>query len=957
MAKRAIATPASPWDVGCKVTTFIGGYAAMSAMRDALEALISDAKSSSNPAGSKGHVYIADWRFNCQRDLSSENSWKTGFWGDANTAVKDQTAIGLILRLMQAGVIVRILVWLPTKVAEKAANLTPHIVDHTYLWHVVQRESARLSANLAVPLGIVGLDKRTATGSLAGAHHQKMLLIRSPNPNLNVAFCGGVDLAFTRRDAPSDPTSFTPETVLGGDWQSGVIPKPYKMPPGIIWPPDGGTTNYTSAIKTAPWGVQDTQGPDLPTTTDTEDVCQAIGGQWNGTKCSYQRPDGKPSNVYGDGYQVWHDQHLKLEGSIVSTLEWQFAERWIDSPVMETLAVRGLEWLFGLDPFQLTENVLSGSVAFSTELAYAPSGGLTENSQIKPLETPVDIAASFGPSVVQMWRTIPMRTRTTDLFRGGNPDGREGAGEFTIMAGISKAVSAAKELIWIFDQYFWSEPLARLINYRLQNTPTLCVVIILPPHADSTFPEIHLARQLALTELTQGLTAAQRSRVAVYNMWNAQAASPADGFGIYVHAKSHTYDGALLVCGSANMNRRSLTCDSELACAIVDSDLVAAHQQKLWNMLFANVAGAAWPSPAPDFNNSTGGGVKFLAQFQTAAASSGSYLIVDPWDDNNPLNPNHKPVALPNGVPRPPALLGPKYEIFYNGALDPGSLVPEVENDIVDPSGTLPPQPARLDDVVKVVEDFVPGSPPRYPGRRQAGVLTEQLIHMAGIQYTDGGYEFTETAQWWKQVCAGLPCFLQIGWPGYETAVIDNIQIGGQAVVLQLWMGWCQRFLRLPGMPGGVGAEVGVYRRIQGKLPEFLKQTGATDFVQKYLSKAPPMPAGQQSYWDKLQQTADVWWPFPELNASIDFILTNRATGQVFFSAGIESTYWLCKWMTPDDYDKYAMANQGPARMPPGQQIAGWQIADWQLDFMVAGQAFSWTLGDGKVMFPKYPYQ
>jgi hypothetical protein len=70
-----------------------------------------------------------------------------------------------------------------------------------------------------VPLGIVGLDKRTADGAIASAHHQKMMAIRSPA--IDVAFCGGVDLPFTSRDAVTDPPNFTAETILNGDWRSG----------------------------------------------------------------------------------------------------------------------------------------------------------------------------------------------------------------------------------------------------------------------------------------------------------------------------------------------------------------------------------------------------------------------------------------------------------------------------------------------------------------------------------------------------------------------------------------------------------------------------------------------------------------------------------------------------------------------------------------------------------------
>jgi hypothetical protein len=171
MAARAQTPGAVEWDVGCKVTALIGGYRAMCEMRDALEQVITDATTGANkalPAGQRGHVYIADWRFNCLCDLSDSNAWGTSSWASLKQPYKplakplDQTAIGLVLRLMQAGVIVRILVWLPVWTQSMAADLGPHIADHNYLRDIVSAENDRLMRTLnpapSVPIGIVGLD-------------------------------------------------------------------------------------------------------------------------------------------------------------------------------------------------------------------------------------------------------------------------------------------------------------------------------------------------------------------------------------------------------------------------------------------------------------------------------------------------------------------------------------------------------------------------------------------------------------------------------------------------------------------------------------------------------------------------------------------------------------------------------------------------------------------------------
>jgi hypothetical protein len=950
MAGRAKSTPSQPWDTGCKVTTFVGGYAAMSAMRDALEIVISAAKASSNPFGSRGHVYIADWRFNCQRDLSSTNSWKTGAWGSATSSIVDQTAIGLVLRLMQAGVNVRILVWFPTLVENVAGKLFGHVLDHTYLWSVIQKENDRLVTlhSLTTPIGVVGLDRRTADGSVSGTHHQKLVVIRSPT--LDVAFCGGVDLAFTRRDAPEDPATFTAETVLDGDWQSGTtMPSVSLIPPGIIWPPDA-STDYSSAAAVKPWPATFAQGSDLPTTSDSSEVCTAIGGTWNGTSCSYKYPDGAtgPAGpIYGATNQYWHDQHLQLEGSIVETLEWQFWERWVDPERMDDRIVQLILKL--KDPLRLTDNLRTGTVLFSTDKALTLDGvTITVNSKVVPLDNPVPIATSVGPSVVQMWRTIPMRDRPAGaLFDDG---------EFTIMAGIANAISKANELIWIFDQFFWSEPAARLLNYRLTTTASLHIIIILPPHADSTYREEHLLRQLALTELTQGLTSDQRTRVFIYDMWHMVDQDPAHGSGIYVHAKAHTYDGALLVCGSANMNRRSLMCDSELACAVVDPDLVKDHQRRLWKMLFKDTptgGDVTWPDL--DLNQS-GNGALFFAKFLQAAGAPGAYLVPDPWDDANPLNqpfitselPAPAPIVkLPNGVPRAVALLGPKYEATCGVALDPSSLVKKAEDDVIDETTQIA-RPVRLDEVVARVE----GGGSSY--RQRTSPFRGEIINLAGVVYTDGTYGYTETAAWWKQFCAGLPCFMLLGWPDYETAIFDNIPIDGQNVVLQLWRGWCQRFVGLKGMPGGIGAEVGVYRRIPGQFQKFLHDYGLDGVVnqvasqKRWIDEFGWIPDGYLT--DKFYQLTDAqtWWPFTELNAKVEFTLRNPTTNQVLFSAGGENTYWLCKWMLPEDYTNKVKAD--PSRQAPAMS------KDYTLEFTVTGKSTSfsgtWATGDGRPTWP-----
>lgn len=654
MAGRATQPASPPWDTNCLVTTLIGGYAAMCAMRDALQSAIDAAKTSALAFGQRGHVYITDWRFNCQRDLSDANSWGTNTWdappGSLNahpSATNDYTALGLVLKLMQAGISVRIMVWLPSKLSEIGAG-APHVEDHFYLAHVVAKENARLmSANgLSVPIGVVALDARTSEGDTmlrlggSGAHHQKTMVIRV-DPH-HVAFAGGVDLAFTRRDAPNaPPAGSAPVTFNAGDWQSGGgIPNLKEVwPPGsTIWPPETGV-DYSSLAAVPP--PADKQPSDLPE-NDTSNPGQLI---------------------YGATNQSWHDQHLQLQGPVVQTLEQQFCERWVDTCRSYDLS-NPPAWRVG-------------QVIFSTTAAFTSSG-------VTPLESPATATSPAGASsTVQMLRTIPWReSRTGPPFRQG---------EFTVMSGVSKAVGAAKHLIWIFDQYFWSLPLARQLNFQLSFNDDVYVIVILPPYADTQQGTIHRARQLAINALMTGNIAPQRA--AVYNLWHPGAAGQARG--IYCHAKVQIYDGDLMICGSANMNRRSFNCDSEIACSVLDSAVVGQHQRNLWQLLFGSVAGSAGQWPAPDFTSTTAGR-DFFQAFQTAAKDSDSFLIPDPSLQSNPTLPTG--VEYPLDWPPP----SPKFDLLYGKALDPSSLDLRIESWVWD--SVLPRQP-RLDDVVKRIED------------------------------------------------------------------------------------------------------------------------------------------------------------------------------------------------------------------------------------------------------------
>jgi phosphatidylserine/phosphatidylglycerophosphate/cardiolipin synthase-like enzyme len=122
-------------------------------------------------------------------------------------------------------------------------------------------------------------------------------------------------------------------------------------------------------------------------------------------------------------------------------------------------------------------------------------------------------------------------------------------------------------LIYIEDQYFWSVEIARLLAEALRRQPGLQVIAVVPcyPDKDSKLsgpPSRHAqARAIAIVQKAGG------ERVGIYDIEN-ESDTP-----IYVHAKVCVIDDVWATVGSDNLNRRSWTHDSELSCAVIDSEL------------------------------------------------------------------------------------------------------------------------------------------------------------------------------------------------------------------------------------------------------------------------------------------------------------------------------------------------------------------------------------------------
>lgn len=226
---------------------------------------------------------------------------------------------------------------------------------------------------------------------------------------------------------------------------------------------------------------------------------------------------------------AWHDVQAALSGPVVHDVETTFRERWEDATPLT------------LNPGRSLSSFLQG-----------------EDQQPRPLgeQWPAPAPVPGATSAVQVVRTYPAILPKGYDFA---PDG-----ERSIALANSKAVALATRLIYVEDQYLWSSEVGKHFADVLDANPDLRMLIVLPmvPDVDAPVAETtqFYGRRLAMEQIL----AAGGDRVAVFGLCNAA------GLPIYVHSKLCVIDDRWASVGSDNLNRRSWTSDSEIACLVVD---------------------------------------------------------------------------------------------------------------------------------------------------------------------------------------------------------------------------------------------------------------------------------------------------------------------------------------------------------------------------------------------------
>ncbi|HWJ82402.1 MAG TPA: phospholipase D-like domain-containing protein [Nocardioides sp.] len=225
----------------------------------------------------------------------------------------------------------------------------------------------------------------------------------------------------------------------------------------------------------------------------------------------------------------WHDAMAEIRGPAVSHVLDTFTERWEDRTPVDHR-----------NPYR----------ALVHRLARMPR-------HPEDLPDRWDPPPEAGPHQVQVLRTYPAK-------RPAYPFAPEG--ERSIARGYARAFERARRLIYIEDQYFWSDVVAAALADALRREPALQVIAVVPrfPEEDNAIsgPPMIYGQRLAWDRLR----AAGGDRFAMFDLQNPQ------GTPVYVHAKVCVVDDTWMTIGSDNLNLRSWTHDSEITCAVVDPE-------------------------------------------------------------------------------------------------------------------------------------------------------------------------------------------------------------------------------------------------------------------------------------------------------------------------------------------------------------------------------------------------
>jgi phosphatidylserine/phosphatidylglycerophosphate/cardiolipin synthase-like enzyme len=231
------------------------------------------------------------------------------------------------------------------------------------------------------------------------------------------------------------------------------------------------------------------------------------------------------------GVTGWHDVQVELQGPAALDVEQTFRSRW-----------------------------------------NAPERASIHSTNPEPISTASPLSPASGQLPVQVLRTF--------ACRGGKFSTIAPKGEQSILHVYLKAIRNAKRYVYIEDQYLVSPEIADAIKQVLPNIEAFIAVV--PRRVDEA-ELVAEAINFNRAAFVKTLSDVDASKVLVCDL-----VQPETGRAIFVHSKVLIIDDEVAVIGSANVNHRSMTHDSELSVAVVnastgpDMNFVQRLRVQLW---------------------------------------------------------------------------------------------------------------------------------------------------------------------------------------------------------------------------------------------------------------------------------------------------------------------------------------------------------------------------------------
>ena len=235
-------------------------------------------------------------------------------------------------------------------------------------------------------------------------------------------------------------------------------------------------------------------------------------------------------------FRGWHDVQVKVEGPAVVELWKSFQERWNDPRRPHNF----------------------------------PAAGGAPPAAINDREQP-NINATPGTAAVQVLKTYACKSNSGNGAQDPYPFALNGVNSYE--RGLVKAIDNAEHYAYLEDQYFWPCAVVDALENAVRRGVTVILLLTRNYDVQGLVPYHNFLRNSAIQQLrdAQGGT----DRVFAFHLEQAQAdAETGRREQIYVHSKTLIIDDRYLVIGSANINQRSMTTDSEIGVAVVDTNSV-----------------------------------------------------------------------------------------------------------------------------------------------------------------------------------------------------------------------------------------------------------------------------------------------------------------------------------------------------------------------------------------------